>query len=299
MKFLPLVFLILLGSCIKEMKVNPEFEGSKLVVNALICPDSIIRVHVSTSSAMGQAITHLEDAELTLYENGLEVGVFFYDTLGWYQNVFYPSAGNSYKLVANSASFGKVEAITSIPFLPQNLSGTYYKISDVPISDNGIVKYFETETKLVFLDDPLKENYYELGQNSFLYQQTQEKDPSLLSDGDLSYNPRYYYCSDELFNGQEKTFLLCEGGSVSLSPFGTIFHDDNYHRLIKSCSQEYYSFRKSWTKHLYNQNSVDVLDDPLQILFYGDPVTMYSNVIGGYGIFAGYSQTNLKIDYVE
>jgi hypothetical protein len=44
---------------------------------------------------------------------------------------------------------------------------------------------------------------------------------------------------------------------------------------------------------------VDVLDDPLQILFYGDPVTMYSNVIGGYGIFAGYSQTNLKIDYVE
>jgi hypothetical protein len=299
MKFLPLVFLILLGSCIKEMKVNPEFEGSKLVVNALICPDSIIRVHVSTSSAMGQAITHLEDVELTLYENGLEVGVFFYDTLGWYQNVFYPSAGNSYKLVANSPSFGKVEAITSIPFLPENLSGTYYKISDVPISDNGIVKYFETESKSVFLDDPLKENYYELGQNSFLYQQTQEKDPSLLSDGDLSYNPRYYYCSDELFNGQEKTFLLCKGGYVSLSPFGTIFHDENYQRLIKSCSREYYLFRKSWTKHLYNQNSVDVLDDPLQILFYGDPVTMYSNVVGGYGVFAGYSQTKLKMNYVE
>ena len=251
------------------MKVNPEFEGSKLVVNALICPDSIIRVHVSASSAMGQPNSHLDDVELTLYENGLEVGVFFYDTLGWYLNVFYPSAGNSYKLVANSTSFGKVEATTSIPFLPQNLSGTYYKISDVPISDNGIVKYFETETKMVFLDDPLKENYYELGQNKFLYQQTQEKDPSLLSDGDLSYNPRNYYCSDVLFNGQEKTFLLCKGGSVSMSPFGTIFHDDNYHRLIKSCSHEYYLFRKSWTKHLYNQNSVDVLDDPLQILFYG------------------------------
>jgi hypothetical protein len=299
MKFIPLVFLFLLGSCVKEMKVNPEFEGSKLVVNALICPDSIIRVHVSASSAMGQPNSHLDDVELTLYENGLEVGVFFYDTLGWYQNVFYTSAGNSYKLVAKSPSFGKVEATTYIPFLPQNLSGTYYKISDVPISDNGIVKYFETETKLVFLDDPLKENYYELGQNRFLYQQTQEKDPSLLSDGDLSYNPRNYYCSDALFNGQEKTFLLCKGGSVSLSPFGTIFHDDNYHQLIKSCSQEYYLFRKSWTKHLYNQNSVDVLDDPLQILFYGDPVTMYSNVIGGYGIFAGYSQTKLKIDYVE
>ena len=299
MKFLPLVFLILLGSCVKEMKVNPEFEGSKLVVNALICPDSIIRVYVSNSSAMGQPITYLEDVELTLYENGLEVGVFFYDTLGWYQNVFYPSAGNSYKLVANSPSFGKVEAITSIPFLPQNLSGTYYKISDVPISNNGIVKYFETESKVVLSDDPLKENYYELGQNIFLYQQTQEKDPSLLSDGDLSYNPQNYYCSDALFNGQEKTFLLCKGGYVSLSPFGTFFHDENYQRLIKSCSYEYYLFRKSWTKHLYNQNSVDVLDDPLQILFYGDPVTMYSNVIGGYGVFAGYSQTKLQMNYVE
>lgn len=299
MKFLPLVFLILLGSCVKEMKVNPVFEGSKLVVNSLICPDSIIRVHVSTSSAMGQPITHLEDVELTLYENGLEVGVFFYDTLGWYQNVFYPCAGNSYKLVANSPSLGKLEANTSIPFLPQNLSGTYYKISDVPISDNGIVKYFETESKVVFLDDPLIENYYELGQNKFLYQQTQEKDPSLLSDGDLSYNPRNYYCSDALFNGQEKTFILCKGGYVSLSPFGTFFHDENYQRLIKSCSQEYYLFRKSWTKHLYNQNTVDVLDDPLQILFYGDPVTMYSNVVGGYGVFAGYSQTKLKMNYVE
>ena len=291
--------LLLLTSCVKEVKVNPEFEGAKLVLNALICPDSIIRVHMSASSAMGQVVPNLNDVQLKLFQNGVEVGTFYYDTLGWYKNDFYPSAGNAYQMVAVSPNFGKVEANTFIPFLPQNLNGTYYKISDVPIEDNGVVKYFDTESKITFLDNPLVENYYEIGQNVFLYQQTQEKDPSLLSDGDLSYNPRNYYCSDALFNGQLKTFLLRKGGYVSLSPFGTFDHDDNYRRLIKSCSKEYYLFRKAWTKHVYNQNSTDLLDDPLQILFYGDPVVMYSNVVGGYGVFAGYSQTLLKMTYVE
>ena len=81
--------------------------------------------------------------------------------------------------------------------------------------------------------------------------------------------------------------------------FGTTFFDANYKKLFKSCSLEYYQFRKSWTKHLYNQQTNASLDDPVQLLFLGDPVVLYSNVSGGYGVFAGYNVIQLPIVYVE
>jgi len=293
-----LIVSLTLFSCIKEIG-NPDFPNEqKIVVNGFLCPDSLVRVHVSLSQSMGEQAQEVAEAVLTLYEDGAAVGVFQYLGEGWYLNPLQPNVNKEYKIVVSLASYPTVHAQTRIPALPQQLSGTYFKTSNIPVEDASGIKVFPTQTKIEF-DDPIEElNFYEWGSNMFQYEISQETDPSLLSDGDLSYNPSTYYCSDNLFNGTHKTVLLQKGGQVFLN-FGTIFFDANYQKCFKSCSSEYYQFRKSWTKHLYNQQNNSSLDDPVQLLFLGDPVTLYSNVIGGYGVFAGYNAIQLPVIYVE
>ena len=297
---LPIYILIIIicGSCIKEVNKQPEFEGTKLVVNGFICPDSLVRVHVSLSHALGQQPPELNSAQVTLFENGVVIGDFQYQGNGWYVNPIYPEVNKTYEIKVENDGYTSVAAVTQIPQMPQNLTGIYYKTSSVPFEDPSGTMVFPTQTKIEFDDAAAKANFYEFGNNTFLYETSEETDPSLLSDGDLSYNPSTYYCSDLLFNGTHKTLLLQKGGNVFLN-FGVTFFDANYKRLFKSCSPEYYQFRKSWTKHLYNQQTNDPIDDPVNLLFYGDPVVMYSNVIGGYGVFAGYNAIQLPIVYVE
>jgi hypothetical protein len=285
-------------SCIKEVKKQPKFEGAKLVLNGFICPDSLLRVHVSLSHALEQVSPVISAAQIELYEDGVLLGGFQYQGNGWYLNTVYPDVDKEYQIMVSVAGYPSVSAKTRITALPQNLAGTYYKTAVVPIEDASGTMTFPTETKIEFDDAAQQVNYYEFGSNSFLYETSQETDPSLLTDGDLSYNPSTYYCSDLLFNGNHKILLLQKGGNVFLN-FGIIFFDANYKRLFKSCSPEYYQFRKSWTKHLYNQQTNDPLDDPVNLLFFGDPVVLYSNVTGGYGVFGGYSVIQLPIQYVE
>ncbi len=295
--FLLLVLVALLGSCIKEIDKVPAFEGPKLVVNSLINPDSMVRVNVSLSGSNAQGAQFLNDVNVQLFEDGQLIVVLSYDTLGWYQSNFYPVIGKLYKLVVNSSAYGSVTAQTRIPLLPLELTGIYYKASALPIQINGPVAFYDTETEVQFKDAADEANYYEVGENRFLYEQTQEKDPSILMDGDLSYNPLTYYFSDFLFDGANKHLVLRKGGEVSLMQ-GVEVPIEQYPLRFRSCSSAYYQFRKSWTKHLYNQTLGQNLDDPIQLLFFGDPVVMFSNVQGGYGVFAGYNETIISVQYV-
>ncbi len=295
--FLLLLLGAFLGSCIKEIDKVPAFEGPRLVVNSLINPDSIVRVNVSLSGSNAQGTQFLNDVSVQLFEDGQLVGIFSYDTLGWYQNDFYPAIGKLYKLVVSSSTYGEVSAKTVIPALPADLTGIYYKSSALPIQTNEQIAFYDTETEVQFTDAEGVANYYEVGENRFLYEQTQEKDPSILMDGDLSYNPLTYYFSDFLFDGTNKHLVLRKGGEVSLMQVVEV-PLAQYPLRFRSCSAAYYQFRKSWTKHLYNQTLGQNLDDPIQLLFFGDPVVLFTNVLGGYGIFAGYHETIISVQYV-
>lgn len=296
--FVIFLLSISLASCVKELKKQPKFEGAKLVLNGFLCPDSLVRVHLSTTHALADAADAISNAQLNLFEDGVLLGSFQYQGNGWYLNSVFPSVNKAYQIKASVAGYASVSAQTYIPALPANLVGTYYKTATVPVADANGTLVFSTQTKIEFDDAQTEGNFYEFGDNTFRYEASQETDPSLLSDGDLSYNPSTYYCADKLFNGLHKTLLLQKGGNVFLN-FGVTFFDANYKRLFKSCSAEYYLFRKSWTKHLYNQQTSAPLDDPVNLLFFGDPVVLFSNVSGGYGVFAGFSALQLPISYVE
>ena len=208
--------------------------------------------------------------------------------------MYMPKVGKEYRVEVEVPGFDVVWAETSIPFLPDSLSGIYYK--------DGVQTDAETLTtslEISFIDDQNVPNYYEPMLNPFRFQDSKQTDQSILSDSELEFEPLTFYFSDLLFNGLKKKLVINGAGKLVYSFNGTIFFDEFYFHEFKIVSQEYYNFRKSWTKHLYNQNSDAHYDDPLTLLFLGDPIEMYSNVTNGYGIFAGYNKQAVTITYVE
>lgn len=114
-------------------------------------------------------------------------------------------------------------------------------------------------------------------------------DPVLLRESLIEYQPSSFIFSDH--QKQDKHFtieLLGKRGHSSYEPWPADL-------ILRSISEEYFTYLKSWYIHYYNQNNqnhVNVIDDldPYRIYFQEQPTALYSNISGGVGIFAGYSE---------
>ncbi len=289
LSFILIVFTFL--SCTKELDLEIPARETKVVVNSLFCPDSIMKIHVSLSSGIHQEnIPLVENAICNLYEDGVLVKTFDFQEDGYYNSNYMPIAGKKYRIEVEVPNFEKVWAESEVPLLPDSLSGTYF-IDYINVWEDG----YSTSVEIEFLDDKSKSNYYEPAFNSYIFEESKETDQSILSDSELDFLPTTYFFSDVLFNGQLKKLRLVGGGKGVFSFGGSLFYDEFYKHNFKIVSEEYYKFRKSWTKHVFNQNTDLHYDDPITLLFLGDPIEMYTNVQGGYGVFAGFNQEEIKI----
>ncbi len=295
--------VIQLSSCIKELDVTIPSIPQKVVINSLFCPDSILKIHVSLSEGVENEIQIVENAQIRLYENDIFLQNVSYLSKGWYSSNYHPKAGMKYKIEINVEGFDMVTAESSIPENASILSFTCDLIEN--LNQNSPANSL---TKLVFDDVGLDKNYYEFstfvlipGDNIVEFMEIGsaiQTDLSLKLDSDLEFNPKTFYFSDELFHNSEKTLLLNGLGWTNINPVNNEIENGIFSALFKILSSEYYNFRKSWTKHVYNQNTDIHNDNPIVLLFKGDPIEMYTNVNGGYGIFAGYNQQSKEVTYI-
>lgn len=282
----------MLSSCIKEVDLNLEQLPQKVVVNGLICPDSLFKVRVSLSTGMDSEKELINNATIKVYKDGIYSTTLAYIGDGWYQGT-HPTEEIQYRIEVFVPQFEMVYAETSIPKFPEIIDTFYEKLNSPP-DEAGFI---HAKTTIVFQDDPNQQNYYQTKRVYYYNDQPQEIDPSILTDGDLNYNPLFLYFSDALFNGENKTLIVMGGGNISESPFGDdfIYYQKDYKRDFGPVSEEYYLGVKSWTQHYFNQSNDSDINDPLTLLFVGEPTAMYTNVKGGYGVFAGYHFKELEI----
>jgi hypothetical protein len=205
----------------------------------------------------------------------------------------YPCERCVYKVIVKASGYPDADAEVKIPVLNVNYSlhVTYpygYDQNNAPIS------LFE----LTFKDVPLDKNYYELalyykdGSKSFFYLNLPEiksDDIVMRDEGDMDYNPHAILLADKLFNGTD-VVVKFKALDFSIGTFGNPpVLINNYYVVLRSISESYYKYKKYLLRHNYNQNNSGSLDDPLHLLFSGEPSNMYTNINGGYGIFVGYS----------
>lgn len=290
-----LVYVLLLSSCIKEIPLDETSYNPRLVVNSIFCPDSIIKVQVSKTVLVTDTGNRIIDnANVSLYKEGVFLGSLANMGNGYYVFETYPEKGKLYEIKVDAPGFNTVTANEIIPektdIISCSFRGPIAAIDPTMGDEMG-------DINIVFKDNAITKNYYEIvfywlinGKTDYIPIYNISLDiPVLKNEGDIDYEPSSIFFSDELFNGNEFSININmymgfgrngENGT-QIEPPGKLYV------ILRSTSYNYYKYRKLWTRHYHNQNQgIDFYQD----LFRGEPITMYTNVENGNGIFAGYSQ---------
>ena len=277
--------VFLFSSCTKVIHIPiPEIE-SKLVVNCFFTPDSIFTLYVGKSVPIFDDKPRvLEDATVFLFQNDVCVDTLQYSE-GLYLSTYRATTQEKYSIKVQCPGLDTAYAENSIPPAPEQITGSF--CDSVLWDEDG---YPVSQAKIEISDDPYQENYYEIllkifywdpydslwHNNGDMWYYSDNPDPVLENEGLIPYDPSTILFSDELFNGTRYT-LTINYQQTELRV------KNNLIVCLRAVSKDYYQYKKQLIKHLYNQES-DIWDGT------GNPVQMYSNIQGGYGIFAGYSE---------
>lgn len=304
----PALIGLLFVACTKESNISTDAGLRLLVVNCLFTPDSVWTVYLARTKALKDTTSSwISDAVVEISADGQLLERLVPLSPGCYVGKTKPSVGVEYTLRAAAPGLPEVIGKDRIPapvLLTDATAG--YKQSSEPHCDPSC-----TTMGIRFADPPQETNFYEVevyryhkplgsavAELEYLLGYTEQggagfgtsTDPVLLSEGDLEYEPSTPFFSDKLFNGDATanvTFDLSGRAQFGGGGLGAIVR-------LRSVSEQYYAFRKSWTRHRNRQWISANGGNAPGFLFYPPPLALVSTVKGGLGVFAGFSSDTLR-----
>ncbi len=298
-KIILIIILLTFISCEKEVELKLDKGQDKLVVNSLFYPDTNFRVYVTTTKLINEnKNTFVNDAIVKLYKNDVYLETLSFEGDGWYTSVVRPEYDTRYKVEVtqgNQFVFAESYVPDSTLFLGEYTTKT---------TCEGTYVTSSTTYKLTIIHNNSEERFYQTMEGVFF--QTEEdyrniSDPSILSDSEIEYNPKSLFFSNKLFDSDTAIIHISKS---QITEFGIDCNsiigisNSNFFVQTKNLSKEYYLFLKTWVIHKYNQNSDFNIEEPIKLIFQGQPIEMYSNVVGGYGVFAGFNKQQVMFIYV-
>ena len=290
-RWITIICLIFSTSCSKVLEID-LINTNALVLNSIFNPDSLFTFRISTTaSLLNNYDTLNENLHFSLYE---EDSLIFESASqsSMFKTDLKPVRGKKYTVELKSDNFPPIKASDTIPNLVP--IDNAYMIFPAGVDEFG---GYKTEACISFSDPPNETNYYELlihnGANirkNLWYTEYETNDPVLLSEGDQDYHPITFFFSDELFNGESYTMKIKYTGGYSQNSTYPLY------ATLRSVSRTYYKYRKYYTRHAFNQQ---FQNEFLDLIFKGEPQNMYTNVENGYGIFAGYCETTIRLNQNE
>lgn len=297
----------ILSGCVDEISADLPAPPKVLVVNSILTPDSVFRVQVSrVTSTVDSASRLLSSANVYLLAPGRGAELLRNQGRGLYTSPNKPASGLPYTLRAGADGYPVASATDTVPAAVAIREGWHSYPTGTGRNNEWL------GTIVVRFDDPAQTaNFYEIAAFQLESQgpgrsprQSQDfvldarGNAALAAEGDTEFNPGSLVFSDKLFNGQafelRASFspwgFSAGSGVINGVPFGPRVSGDVY-VVLRSVSRAYYQYRKSWTRHFYNQGTKGPGGDLNQLLFLGDPTRMYSNVSGGYGVVVSHAQS--------
>lgn len=326
MKFIVLIslLLILLPACIHEKMYIPDI-GRKIVLNGFLSSDSLLKVKIGKSMYISEegpyadsSFYSLKNANVCIYlENNKIDSLFyipgpnpwepdFYDPRNintWFhfgnymsKNII-PLPGKEYRIIVKAPGLPDATATVTIPNLVAINKVDTLRFITTELPD---LPWKECMKFSIEFTDPANENNYYLF--SMWKSPSRDNNQSNLTfycndpivEEKIDYLSPHYYIktssfwpylgiafTDKVINGQKYSLDVTVLGIEIGSPFYFNGDDpDNHSKTIYlklySITEECYLYIQ--TLNLYNKN----YGNPL-----ANPVTVYSNIDGGYGIFAG------------
>lgn len=293
MKLVNLLFLILLIliSCRELVQDEiPEFTPVP-TVNSILINDSTVKVQVSLAGKLDtNKLVLINNAVVLLYIDGVYKETLVSSDEGMYSSSIVAEPLKTYRCEVNIPGYQTVSCSDSIPE-----SAT---ISDI-IHINKAGKDEEGMTypavKFTFTNNPVENQYYEVVIRLLQYRHERVAyletitDPVLLNEG----LPIALF-SNESIKGSSYSMTINYFTGSATSMNGEPLHTVLYPLILelRSVSYNYYKFVKQ--KYLYEKGRYPE--------FLAASVTafpLYSNIHGGYGIFAGYSSMQSDTIYPQ
>lgn len=302
-KIYPLLFIPLLTSC--EDVFTPDMPHTPvLCVNSLITAGEPIEAKISKSRLYTDSSdkSEVKDADTRIYVDGeLQLDSYI------------PKEGDNLRIVAESPSVGRGEALLSVPVAIKTPTATW-EAYDVNCwkSDNDVVSIqFKLKVELR-IEDSDGENYYKFSFNNQSDDDSDDLDASGnygFATGSLLYNMEpifsehisifesimggdaegFTFFTDRQFAGKSYTLHLQFDNCWYRYPKGDM-PDCMVNLIISSVSPSYYN----WANYLWQRDSGTLTE--LSDYGFGNPIWGYSNVSSGAGVVAAQSHSVYTID---
>ncbi|MFZ2897531.1 MAG: DUF4249 domain-containing protein [Saprospiraceae bacterium] len=281
---LALLLFLLALSCTKEIEFEAPFEGEQFVVHAFFSEGDVFSSRVSRTAPPTGTIffdsLQVDGALVVVSENGTPFDTLEPNGEGLYTGSRYPSGGRLYRLSVSGLGLPAAQSA------PQLLPGDFsIEIADVRKNQTSpLNEGFPTlDFHLEIADDSLVENFYFV-------------EVFLIVDGQRTSDFNYWLPGKSFFSAdpcQTDAFFfpdICFNGEAVSLPIAletrTLSEEDAWEVgvVVKNITEDYFQYLRS------NRPQPEGLEIP-----FSEPVYLYSNIQGGYGIFGGYSQQSAII----
>lgn len=292
--FFSCMFFLFFG-CTKEIDFELPIQDSKVVVNSLFTEDAPFSVYITkTRTPFDKREFFIENAKVLIFSGNI-TDTLQYIGEGIYMSSHLGLANSEYDIEVISYGF---EKITSRDYIPKQIAQPVISSfrDRVGVDEDG---YNYSQFTIAFNDDANEKNFYEVFIQILLFddeiwtRRCFSKDPIIVAEGLNEYYPSTIVFSDAFFNGKGKKLAINYFPVTYSKPTGGQGEllDPNYKVIVhfRNISENYYKYKKKLAVHLAGQ----------EFDFWagsGEPVQMFSNVKGGYGIFAGYAE---RIDTIQ
>lgn len=255
----------------------------KIVVNSFFTENSRIKVHISKSiGILENIIPECTDATVILRQNNIIIDTMHFES-GYYYSHIIAETNKNYALEIIVPGMETVSCEDIIP--KKTILQDCVCTDSVLIDEDGFII---NELKLDF-EDISGPDFYEVELTAETIVNEYEmglwfmknSDPIITSTGLLDYDPKTLIFSDKMFDGK----------SCSVKVYYAIQSGEPDYRLkvnFRSVSESYYKYKEKQFAYLFSLDS-DIFSGM------SEPINLYSNITGGYGIFAGYSSDEKEI----
>jgi hypothetical protein len=289
--FAVLIILAGLVSCEKIIDISIPDKERKIVVNGLIISGQPVVVNLSRSLSVleNDSLIAIPGANVNLFHGNDLIGKLDEKIQGSYTLPdFTPEVGQSYRLTASANGLNPVEATAVLPPLvpmisvdTATLTGEWgqqelrlsVKFKD-PAGVHNMYGFGVTVTYKEFDYSTMTYTGRKQTNQAYLYGETDR----FLKDESTNFEGRLYF-EDLLFDGQTKTVEFGVS-DYSFYESDTVWLTINMEQI----DRPYYFYMLSY--NAYQQANGNPFSEPVQV---------YTNVTGGFGIFSGSSSASYSI----
>ncbi|MCY4672204.1 MAG: DUF4249 domain-containing protein [Bacteroidetes bacterium] len=306
--------LVLLCAC--QFSLEPEEYTPQLVIHGLFTPDSVWSVRISKSIALEESSVaddlFLGNAVVTVTNESGRSEELEHTGSGQYRTVSnqFPQEGENYTIKVVHPELSAVQATSQAPPLNSEFVGIEslktetsddlrfrmrFRVQDLPGKSYYQVTLFElinncnADSGEGLKDSSINEPAYEVlnfdSSDPALFYSSAELDEPIDFTSGAAQDFYAAVFSDRLFENAEReieiTFVSASDGIPSTQA--------HFMLVVSAMSEEWIQFDRTVTI----QDLYLFVPDPI----FANPVEIFSNVTGGLGIFAGYTNHAYRIDH--